>query len=98
MSSLRYKVSRWADTSSLDAWENSQQCLELIEEANKFSTRYHERATGLEAWFTLPDFKAVVAPSKWKMAIAIFIAANRHYQLTVTIYSQSIPSAMAFMG
>jgi uncharacterized protein len=76
MSSLRYKVSRWADASSLDAWENSQQCLELIEEANKFSTRYHERATGLEAWFTLPDFKAVVAPPKWKMAIAIFIAAN----------------------
>jgi uncharacterized protein len=76
MSSVRYKVSRWADKSSLDAWEYSQQSLELIEEANKFSTRYHERATGLETWFTLPDFKAVVAPPKWKMVIAIFIAGD----------------------
>ena len=46
MSSVRYKVSRWANKSPLDAWENSQQCLDLIEEANKFSTRYHERAIG----------------------------------------------------
>lgn len=74
-SSLRYTVSRWADEPSLDAWENSQQSLELLDEASKFSTRYHERATGLEAWFTLPDFKSVVVPPKWKMVITILIAA-----------------------
>lgn len=41
----------------------------------KCSTRYYERATGQETWFTLPDLKAIVAPPKWKMAIVTFIAA-----------------------
>jgi uncharacterized protein len=68
-------IHRFSDKASLDAWENSQQSHELIEEANKWSTRYYERATGLETWFTLPDLKAIVAPPKWKMAIVTFIAA-----------------------
>jgi hypothetical protein len=40
MSSVRYKVSRWAGKSSLDACEYSQQSLELIEEANEFSQEF----------------------------------------------------------
>ncbi|HXP48320.1 MAG TPA: hypothetical protein VN922_00105, partial [Bacteroidia bacterium] len=36
---------------------------------------YYGRATGLETWFTLPDLKTIVAPPKWKMAIASFIGA-----------------------
>ena len=46
-----------------------------IAEANKYSTLYYGRATGLETWFALPDLKTIVAPPKWKMAIATFIGA-----------------------
>ena len=63
-SSVRYIINRFADKASLDAWENSEEALKLIEEANNYSTRYYETATGLETWFTLPDFKTVVN-GKW---------------------------------
>jgi uncharacterized protein len=67
-SAIRHIIYRFSDKASLDAWENS-------EEANKSSTRYYERATGLETWFALPDMKAIVAPPKWKMAIVSLFAA-----------------------
>jgi antibiotic biosynthesis monooxygenase (ABM) superfamily enzyme len=72
-SSVRYIINRFTDKDSLDAWENSEEALNLIKEANSCST--YERATGLETWFTLPDLKAIVPPPKWKMAIVTFIAA-----------------------
>ena len=73
-SAVRHIIHRYTDKASLDAWENSQQSLKLIEDANNYSTRYCERATGLETWFTLPDL-TIVAPPKWKMAIVTFIGA-----------------------
>jgi len=76
MSSLRYIINRFADKSFLDAWENSKESVELRKEVNNFSTRHYASATGLETWFHVPDFKAVVAPPKWKMVIATFIVAN----------------------
>lgn len=72
-SSVRYIINRFADKSSLDAWENSEVARKLIEEANTCST--YKRATGLETWFTLPNLKTIVAPPRWKMAIVPFIGA-----------------------
>ena len=72
-SSVRYIINRFTDKDSLDTWENSEEALNLIKEANSCST--YERATGLETWFTLPDLKAIVPPPKWKMAIVTFIVA-----------------------
>jgi hypothetical protein len=40
-SAIRHIIHRFSDKASLDAWENSQQSFELIEEANKCSTRYY---------------------------------------------------------
>jgi uncharacterized protein len=74
-SSVRYIINRFSDEASLDAWENSEEALKLMKEVNNFSTRYYERATGLETWFTLPDLKTIVAPPRWKMAIVSFIGA-----------------------
>jgi antibiotic biosynthesis monooxygenase (ABM) superfamily enzyme len=70
---------------SLDAWENSEVALSLIEEVNKYSTR--QRVTGLETWFYLPNL-TLGAPPKWKMAIVSFIAAYSislvaHYILSI---------------
>ena len=73
VSSLRYIINRFANQASLDAWENSEESLKLLEEVNKYST--YQRVTGMETWFTLPDLKAIVAPPKWKMAIVSFIGA-----------------------
>ena len=44
-------------------------------EANRYTTPYLQKATGLETWFTLPNLKAIVPPPKWKMAIVAFIGA-----------------------
>ena len=73
-SSVRYIVYRFSDKASMDAWESSGEALKLIGEADNCSTRHYASAAGLEAWFSVPDFKAVVAPPRRKMAIVIFIA------------------------
>jgi antibiotic biosynthesis monooxygenase (ABM) superfamily enzyme len=57
------------------AWEDSQESLDLIEEANNYSIPHYESATGMETWFTLPDMETIVPPPRWKMAIVIFMAA-----------------------
>ena len=54
-SAIRHIVLRFSDTASLDAWEKSDEYLKQIAEANKYSTLYYGRATGLETWFALPD-------------------------------------------
>ena len=72
-SSVRLIVNRFVDQISLNAWENSEVALKLIEEVSKYSTR--ERVTGLETWFSLPNLKTIVAPPRWKMAIVSFIGA-----------------------
>jgi antibiotic biosynthesis monooxygenase (ABM) superfamily enzyme len=73
VSSVRYIINRFANQVLLDAWENSEESLKLLEEVSKYSTR--QRVTGMETWFTLPDLEAIVAPPKWKMAIVSFIGA-----------------------
>jgi antibiotic biosynthesis monooxygenase (ABM) superfamily enzyme len=73
ISSVRYVINRFADQASLDAWENSEVALSLIDEVSKYSTL--QRVTGLETWFNLPNLKTMSAPPKWKMAIVSFIAA-----------------------
>jgi uncharacterized protein len=73
ISSVRYVINRFSDQTSLDAWENSEAAISLIEEVSKYSTL--QKVTGLETWFNLPNLKTIVAPPKWKMAIVSFIAA-----------------------
>jgi uncharacterized protein len=70
MSSLRYIIA----SPISPAWMHGK--IQKNPEVNNFSTRHYASATGLETWFHVPDFKAVVAPPKWKMVIATFIVAN----------------------
>ena len=95
-SAVRYIIHRYTDKASMREWENSQQSLKLLEEANNYSIRHYEFATGMETWFTLPDLKTIVAPPKWKMAIVVFIAAYT-IQLVVKVYPQSLLRAMALI-
>ena len=86
-SAVRHIIHRFTDKASLDTWENSEEALKLREEVNNYSTRYYERATGLETWFTLPDLKTIVAPPKWKMAIVTFIGAYCISSLVTLIFT-----------
>jgi uncharacterized protein len=89
-SAIRHIIHRFSDKASLDAWEKSDESVKQIEEANKYSTRYYEKATGLETWFTLPDLKSIVAPPQWKMAIATFIAAYSISSLVTLFFTLSL--------
>jgi antibiotic biosynthesis monooxygenase (ABM) superfamily enzyme len=77
-SNLRYIIHRFTNRELMKAWENSVESQNLLEEANNYSTRHYETSTGLETWFALPNLKTLSQPpppSKWKMAIVVFIAA-----------------------
>ena len=82
-SNIRYIIRRFTDRASMEIWDNSPDVQKLLNEANRYSTRHYETATGLETWFVLPDLKTVVPP-RWKMAILVFIAAY-----TTTLLSRS---------
>lgn len=75
-SPLRYIIRRFADKAAMEGWDNSEESLTILKEANDYSARYYETSTGLETWFTLPGLKTLSQspPSKWKMAIVIFAA------------------------
>ena len=83
-SNVRYIIHRFTDKASMEAWENSKEAQQLLEEGNNYSTRHYETATGLETWFALPDL-TVVAPPRWKMTIVVFIAAYTIISLSRSI-------------
>ena len=89
-SAIRHIIHKFSDKASFDAWEKSDESLKQIEEADKYSTRYYEKATGLETWFTLPDLKSIVAPPQWKMAIATFIGAYSISSLVTLFFTFSL--------
>ena len=59
-SAIRYIIQRYEDKASMTAWKDSQQSLNLIEEANNYSIPHYQPSTGMETWFTLPDLKTIV--------------------------------------
>lgn len=73
-SNIRYIIRRFTDRASMEIWDNSPDVQKQLHEANRYSTRHYETATGLETWFVLPDLKTAVPP-RWKMAVVVFIAA-----------------------
>src|SRR5437764_6315074 len=76
-SPLRYIIRRFAGKAAMERWDNSEESLRLLKEANDYSTRHYDTSTGLETWFTFPDLKTLrqSPPTRWKMAIVIFFAA-----------------------
>ena len=76
-SNIRYIIRRFTDKASMHIWDNSPEVQRLLQEANKYSTRHYETATGLETWFMLPNLKPVMPPPRWKMAIVVFFAAYK---------------------
>jgi antibiotic biosynthesis monooxygenase (ABM) superfamily enzyme len=59
-----------------------------VREAEAFSSLDIQRATGLEAWFTLPGERAIVPPPRWKQLLATLVGA---YPLVVLLSAFVLP-------
>jgi antibiotic biosynthesis monooxygenase (ABM) superfamily enzyme len=73
-SGLYHVVLRFADERSVHLWETSYVRQKLSHEADEFSRRIRQEATGLETWFSLPDCPQLEAPPRWKMFTVTTIA------------------------
>ena len=54
-------------------WETSYLRQKLSHEADAFSRRIRQEATGLETWFSIPECTELETPPRWKMSIVTFI-------------------------
>jgi antibiotic biosynthesis monooxygenase (ABM) superfamily enzyme len=72
-SNIRYIIRRFTDKASMDIWDNSPEVQRLLQEANRYSTRHYETATGLETWFMLPNLKPVMPPPRWKWQLSFLL-------------------------
>jgi len=73
-SGLYHVVLRFTDEKSVHQWETSYIRQKLSHEADAFSRRSRQQATGLETWFSIPECPELETPPRWKMAIVTFIA------------------------
>ena len=77
---LYHVVLRFGDEKSVHLWETSYVRQKLSHEADEFSRRVRQEATGLETWFSLPDCPELEAPPRWKMftvtSIAVYALAS----------------------
>ncbi|MGD0794142.1 MAG: hypothetical protein ABR958_00910 [Dehalococcoidales bacterium] len=75
-----YLVLRFADEKSTLQWETSYIRQKLSHEADAFSVRSRQEATGLETWFYLPDNPELAPPPPWKIflitTLAVYIASS----------------------
>lgn len=74
VSSLRYIINRFTNQASLDAWENSEESLKLLEEVNKYST--YQRVTGntgnRSCIFRNAPLESIAATKKCMTCIILF--------------------------
>ena len=71
---LYHLVLRFHDEKSVHQWETSYIRQKLSHEADAFSRRSRQEATGLETWFSIPECPELETPARWKMAVVTFIA------------------------
>jgi uncharacterized protein len=64
---LYHIVLRFADRKSVDTWEDSDIRQKLSNEADAFSVRSRQEASGLETWFSIPECPELAPPPRWKM-------------------------------
>jgi antibiotic biosynthesis monooxygenase (ABM) superfamily enzyme len=81
-SGLHHVVMHFADEKSMLIWETSYTRQKLSHEADAFSRSSRQEATGLETWFSIPEYPELETPPRWKMAIVTFIGV---YLLSVII-------------
>ena len=70
---LRHIVLYFKDNESLHRWEDSYLRQKFSFEADAFSRKYRQEATGLETWFAIPECPELESPPPWKMAIVTWV-------------------------
>ncbi|OGO32247.1 MAG: hypothetical protein A2Z29_00475 [Chloroflexi bacterium RBG_16_56_11] len=104
---LHHVVLQFTDRESVHRWEDSYIRQKLSHEADAFSVRQRQEATGLETWFYLPEHPELAPPPHWKMAIVTFIAVYvmsiiiiplLHLFLEVNFYLESILISALLVG
>ena len=89
-------IHSFADEESLRAWTGSDVVRRLSGEADAFSSLELQRATGMEAWFALPDAPQLPPPPKWKMALGTFAAAYVVTAIVIPLEMRWIPHSWSF--
>lgn len=79
---LYHVVMRFDNQESVHDWEDSYVRQKLTWEADAFSKKSRQEATGLETWFSIPEHPELRTPPHWKMAIVSFIGV---YLLSIII-------------
>ncbi len=76
---LHHVVLRFTDQDSVHRWEDSYPRQKLSHEADAFSVRSRQEATGLETWFSIPECPDLTPP-RWKMflvtSLAVYISSS----------------------
>lgn len=73
-SGLYHLVLRFEDETSVHKWETSYIRQKLSHEADVFSRRSRQEATGLETWFSIPECPELETPPRWKMFLVTTLA------------------------
>src|SRR4030042_5902927 len=71
---LYHVILHFSDEKSMHIWETSYVRQKLSHEADAFSRRSRQQATGLETWFSIPECPELETPPHWKMASVAFFA------------------------
>jgi antibiotic biosynthesis monooxygenase (ABM) superfamily enzyme len=71
---LYHVVLRFTDAESVHRWADSYIRQKLSHEADAFSERIRQEATGLETWFNLPAQPELEPPPRWKMFLITTLA------------------------
>jgi len=91
-------IHSFADEESLRAWTGSDVVYRLSREADAFSSLKLQKATGMEAWFALPDVPQLPPPPKWKMALGTFAGAYIVTAIVIPLETRWIPHSVSFFG
>ena len=89
-------IHSFADEESLRAWGASEAMCRLSREADSFSSFGRQQATGMEAWFSIPDAPQLPPPPKWKMAIATFVGAYIVTAIALPLEMRGLPHSWSF--
>jgi antibiotic biosynthesis monooxygenase (ABM) superfamily enzyme len=101
-SDLWYMLYRFADSSSLSAWEHSAERQWWLESGQDFATTGRiERRTGIEGWFDAPyatlladTTTAPAAPPRWKQSVSIWLGFYPTHLLMTALISVLVPGVL----
>lgn len=71
-----------------EEWDESEERERVVREAEAFSSLHIQRATGLEAWITVPGERAIVPPPRWRQLLATLVGA---YPLVILLSAFVLP-------